>query len=304
MADEPDLTPGTSSEWVMYLQQLINHHYQATVVPESGEFDEVTAYAVRHLRQQNQLPEADDVDGQVWAVLTGTVPTGGRSSDPAAAGTAGGTAGGTADGNPWPEASSVKVWLNAFIPGSYYGNIDGVGAAAGHRLLPGPSSWFNDCFHTDDREFSSDVTASARMHSEMRLDLADLSMSEYHGIGETVEYDCEDGDEECRASADTSRMSWTDPIRAGNVVTVGLSAAANNPCFSGSFDIDYVGTVTIDLDTHSVSFDGAVNGFPAYEAYATINDGAGQELFTFGPAGTPADLAGEASLAVSGSVSF
>ena len=69
MADEPDLEPGASSEWVAYLQQMLNHHYQQTVVDENGWFDDATASAVAHFRAQNGLPEGSTVDSGFWDTL-------------------------------------------------------------------------------------------------------------------------------------------------------------------------------------------------------------------------------------------
>ena len=297
MANEPDLSPYTSSEWVMYLQQLLNAHYQQSVVPESGEFDDETVAAVRHLRSQNGLTESDEVDQSVWTVLTGEQHTGPTSSqDPS----------GEAQESqlPWPELHSIQVWVNAFIPGSYGGNIDGSGAAAGHRLLPGPTSWFHDCFLTDDRDFSSDITASSRMHSEFRMELPSMVLTPRHVCGTTVEHDCEDGDVECTDTASTSRMSWDGPMRAGDTIWANVAGAANNPCFTGSPDIDYVGAVFVDLATKTITFEGKVNGFPAYEAYVVVNDGSPQELFTHGPSGDPTSLIGDADIDVRGEVSF
>ncbi|PPK67644.1 papain-like cysteine protease family protein [Actinokineospora auranticolor] len=71
MADEPDLAPGDSSEWVAYLQQMLNHHYQQGVVGESGEFDDTTAGAVSHFADQNGLSSGDRVDSRFWDVLLG-----------------------------------------------------------------------------------------------------------------------------------------------------------------------------------------------------------------------------------------
>ena len=71
MSDEPDLEPGVSSEWVSYLQQMLNHHYQQTVVDENGYFDDATASAVAHFRTQSGLPEGDGVDERFWDTLLG-----------------------------------------------------------------------------------------------------------------------------------------------------------------------------------------------------------------------------------------
>ena len=67
----PDLEPGETSEWVLYLQQLLNHYYEQEVVPESGDFDETTASAVSHFREQHGLKEGSTVDWTVWEKLTG-----------------------------------------------------------------------------------------------------------------------------------------------------------------------------------------------------------------------------------------
>jgi hypothetical protein len=81
MSDEPDLEPGVSSEWVSYLQQMLNHHYQQTVVHESGTFDAATASAVAHFRTQNRLGDGSTVDTAFWDALLGR-----ESAEPAAAG--------------------------------------------------------------------------------------------------------------------------------------------------------------------------------------------------------------------------
>ncbi|HEV2778578.1 MAG TPA: peptidoglycan-binding domain-containing protein [Actinophytocola sp.] len=90
MADEPDLSPGVSSEWVSYLQQMLNHNYQQTVVDENGSFDDATASAVAHFRDQNGLPSGSHVDSACWDALLG------RSSAPADSSGNGGDAGASA----------------------------------------------------------------------------------------------------------------------------------------------------------------------------------------------------------------
>jgi hypothetical protein len=101
-------------------------------------------------------------------------------------------------------------------------------------------------------------------------------------------------------------MKWSGKKVKGNKVSFNLKAAANNPCFSGSFDIDYEGTYTITKSSKSVkvSFKGKVNGFPAYESYATINGGKPKKIFNYGPSGGVGALAGGPVDAVKGSCTF
>jgi hypothetical protein len=207
--------------------------------------------------------------------------------------------------NQWPPALTVKAWLKAFIPGDYPDTIDGVGAASGHKLLVGPCSWFNDCFHTDNRTFSADIAASCRMHSEFELDLANHELREVHYCGETVEYDCEAGEVECRATAATTGMRFGNLRWEGqHVILVDVTGFANNPCLRGSPDIGYTGSFAVDLAGQTVTFTGRVHGFPAYEAYAVVNGGPAATVFTYGPRGGPSALTGVAADPVTGTARF
>ncbi len=290
MADEPTIHHNTSGEWVKYLQDLLVAAGYS--VPQSGDFDDATLDAVHQVQDSAGLSRSEEVDAATWAAVhvvshTEEAP----ASDPAA--------------GPWPECNTVKVWLKAFIPGDAPGTIDGVGVSSGHRLLQGPISWFNDCFYTDTRGFSSNIGASCRLHSEIVINAkTGVIESEVHYCGTTHEADCEDGDIECERTAGTGGMHFSNLTMQGNYITIDLAGAAGNPCFTGAPDIDYLGKYTIDLQGHTVSFQGMVNGFPAYESYAAINGGAGHTIFNYGPSGTPGDLAGDASEAVSGTVSF
>lgn len=82
--------------------------------------------------------------------------------------------------------------------------------------------------------------------------------------------------------------------------------AANNACYTGSPDIDYFGTVTIDVSTGQVRFDGKVDEFPAYEMYAAANGGAGKMMFTLmpDPGKDPGDLPGGANRPITGSTTL
>lgn len=72
MAGEPELRAGDGGEWVLYLQQSLNHHYQQQVTAESGEFDAALDGAVRHFQSQQGIEPAGVVDATTWQALTGT----------------------------------------------------------------------------------------------------------------------------------------------------------------------------------------------------------------------------------------
>ena len=79
-----------------------------------------------------------------------------------------------------------------------------------------------------------------------------------------------------------------------------LQAAANNPLFTGSPDIDAIGTFSIDVSTRRVHFTGKVDEFPAFEAYASPSDGPTVTLLQLlpVPGNSPGNLFGGADRSV------
>jgi hypothetical protein len=202
---------------------------------------------------------------------------------------------------------TVKVWLNAFIPK----NVDSLTEPApsshpGKTMLRGPIPGISDCYLTDNRGFDSDVMAVSRMCSKIEIDVTGPTIiSQMHKCDTTHEIDCEDGDAECTKSGDTSRMSFSNLRSSSGLIQVDLKAAANNPCQSGSPDIDYEGTITINVGARTVEFDGKIDEFPAFEMYASINgDTVGKIIFQEMPLSgkTPWNLPGGANRAIKKSV--
>ena len=181
---------------------------------------------------------------------------------------------------------SVKVWINAFIPQNIHGYTQRVpaGIHTGKTMIPGPNP-LSDCYLTDQRDFSNQIHAKSRMHSEVKVDFSGSQpiITQWHNCDQTTELDCEDGAVESTAKGSISGMSFkllpnSTPQRA----IVSFNCSASNPCAPTSSlfgKIDYNGTLTIDHAARSVKFDGKIDQFPAFEAYATINDGAGITLF-------------------------
>jgi hypothetical protein len=198
--------------------------------------------------------------------------------------------------------TSIKFWINAFIPRDLHGLTKTMpkGKHSGSTMIPGPTP-VSDCFLTDQKSFSNHINAKSRMHSEFSLGLEGprLVFTEWHNCDLTCECDCEDGSVECEKKSNTNRMKFTFPSSRdqNQLMRVTLKGAASNPCATGSPDIDYEGTITIDLRDRSIEFIGKVDPFPAFEAYATINNGAGVTMFQINPkAGkTPWNLFGPPS---------
>ena len=217
--------------------------------------------------------------------------------------------------NPPVGINAVKLWINAFIPGTIAGLTQSVpaGPYAGLTMIPGPILLVSDCYLTDQRDFDADIHASSRMHSECEITVGAALIPlapgptialEWHHCDDTIEVDCEDGDEECRQAAATDRMAFQSPYATSSTsFAMQVISAANNGCYGGSPDIDYRGTFSVELTTRTVLFHGYIDGFPAFEAYATADGGAGVTLFrTLPPAdNTPWNITGDAVRWQSGS---
>ena len=129
-------------------------------------------------------------------------------------------------------------------------------------MIRGPNP-LSDCYLTDQRNFSNDINAKSRMHSEFKVDFAGMrpTITQSHRCDLTTELDRE---------------------------------------------IDFVGTLTIDLVARSVKLDGKIDQFPVFEAYATVNDGVGVTLIQESPptGNTVMNLPGKANRPISKTITF
>jgi hypothetical protein len=205
----------------------------------------------------------------------------------------------------------VAFWINAFIPRDIFGltkEISG-GTYAGKTAIDGPLP-ISDCFLTDQRSFDTSRNAKSRMHSEgvLYIDGDNLMLNQAHRCDDTIEVDCEDGDEECKDRASTSKMSLSlvSSTTVDEKARILVNMAASNPCFFGSPDIDVVGEIVVDFAAEQVIFTGKVEPFPAFEAYTIVDSGSIQSLLQLLPlaGSSPSDLFGPPNRAFSVSVPF
>jgi len=178
---------------------------------------------------------------------------------------------------------TIKLWVNAFIPATYPGaEVVPAGEHAGKTMLT--TLWVvNRCFLTDDRTFSPDVHAKARLHSEVEIDVQKKKLVyEFHHCHETIEIDCTSGAEKCREHGDTSHMLFENFVvtEADGIFSVDLKASAKNPCLKVanvklSPNVDLFGTVTVQLNAENtaatVRFEGMIETYPAFEMYVAFN---------------------------------
>lgn len=179
---------------------------------------------------------------------------------------------------------SVTFWLNAFLPRDIAGYTTTLkwGPYAGLTAMAGPLY----CL-TDQRNFSNDIRARARMHSEITLDCSGTipALTQAHRCDVTTVCDGQDGEVKCQRQASTSDMKFT-LISVEPSVVIRLDCKASNPCAPASSaldDIDYKGTIVIDPAARRIAVDLLIDLFPAFEAYAAINGGVGAILFRHAP---------------------
>ena len=135
--------------------------------------------------------------------------------------------------------------------------------------------------------------------------------------GESVEIDT-NGHVVARATATSDRCRFlhlrgnTSVDPNGGVVTddpsprlvqLDYEAAANLPLLLGAPDIDMLGVLRIDRDQNRIRFVGAVDDFPAFEAYVKVNDGPPMTLFRVRPV-APIGLIGDVKRDVDATVGF
>lgn len=210
---------------------------------------------------------------------------------------------------------TVKLWIKAFIPHTYerVSVVPGQGVHAGKTMIT--DAWLlNRCFLTDQRTFSSDIHAQARMHSEIEIDIAKCKETyQFHHCYDTIELECSSGEEKCRAQGETKNMRFHDfeCSTAKNRFTVKIKAGSKNPCvkvglLKVSPNLDYEGVITILTDTDPsvavVMFEGHIEKYPAFEMYASTNGGEPQPVFQVdvAPSASIGDLPGGPERPVSG----
>jgi hypothetical protein len=125
------------------------------------------------------------------------------------------------------------------------------------------------------------------MHSQVTVDFttATPTMTQNQRCDMTTECDCESGEVRGQRHADTARMRFF-PVAIEPTVTIRMDCVASNPCSSASWafgDIHYKGMIAVDPNARSITLNLTIGLFPAFEAYAAINEGMGATLFRYAP---------------------
>jgi hypothetical protein len=225
---------------------------------------------------------------------------------------------------------TVTFWIKAFIPDPSMSEfvVPAPGRSAGNSMIvipansPGLPIPAARAFLGDNRGFSSDVAASARIHSLVEIAGFEANAPVLQAVnincGTSTEIDIDSGAIIGQATAATDRIRFLnlrgnttvdpeggviDDSPNPNFVQLDYEAAANLPLLALAPDIDMVGVLGIDPDALTFRFRGSVDGFPAFEAYASFNLGPPVTLFQVAPI-APIELVGDANRPVDVTVSI
>jgi hypothetical protein len=203
---------------------------------------------------------------------------------------------------------NVTVWFNAFIPKNLsdsWRHVPSFGPYKGKVFLHNPVE--GSYYTTDQRLWSQDPKASARMHSRVDLLLSDefFSAVRKKQMGLTVRVD-RMGNVECRKRASTDEMTVSEVRQiTSNHFRFSLTGEGRNPCTTfGAPPIDYELTVnlvfTSDRKSAKIRVVGAVDEFPAFEMYAAVNDDFDRviTLFRREASSDPSDIMGGAARSI------
>jgi len=203
---------------------------------------------------------------------------------------------------------TLHVWMRAFIDVS---NPVAIPSSLEPRrtMIPAPMN-SEYCFATDNRTFSNDPNASARMSSKFMIvirsrDVATVQPAPdsdaIHTPGSSKLMRCADGQVVESRQGVVKQSNLGGPHSADGVTELYVEVAASNPFaeeIAGSFsfavpDINYRIRLIYNQITHKLKVSGLVDRFPSFEMYARVNSRSTVNLLRLRPSGVfhdPLDL--------------
>ncbi|HEX9260566.1 MAG TPA: DUF3238 domain-containing protein [Acidimicrobiales bacterium] len=202
---------------------------------------------------------------------------------------------GDEEGNGAP-IHTVKFWINAFIHPAWVDGPPGAGLLFDYEYFSG-----------DSRGFSSHIHASSRLHSE--VEIAGLDTEHPHITfqwHDCAESHAADSDHNVVETAKAQARAHFGSLTVQNgIVSIHYTGAASMPLLKAAPDIDANGWFSVDPMSGTAYFEGSIDAFPWFEAYAAGNNGAPVTLFQEEPTGDgPEALFGDANRAISANASL
>jgi hypothetical protein len=146
---------------------------------------------------------------------------------------------------------------------------------------------------TDQRDFSNDLRASSRMHSLVKIDFttSEPVLSQQHRCDDLIECDHASGEALRKQHSNTSKMIFF-LVATSPTILIQMDCRYSDLIPGASYgigEIEYKGTIEIAPEARRFEIDIMICLFPAFEAYAVINDSPIATLFRHAP---PAGILG------------
>lgn len=182
-------------------------------------------------------------------------------------------------------ADDVHLWMRGFILDSVV--VDS--AEATTRGVVKASD--GGCFSTDQRGWSDEAGASSRLSSDFHLVIPDSgvpvvrpSQQRVHSAGAIHQVDCQTAQELAVSPTQLLASVVGTPAQTDAKTQIHILAAVPDPQRPwSSSTISYDATFTYDRATKTLDYVATTGLFPAYEAYAALNDGSVVTVLRSGP---------------------
>lgn len=190
-------------------------------------------------------------------------------------------------------ADQLEIVVRAFIPKTH-SSTRSIPNGGGDTMVEPPGSSIVGCFETDQRGFTTETSASSRLASFATIQLAaPYQLAQNHPTFESNAIDCGDGKVINEAKTSNEDQRFEVSSTSNGVLKIAYQGSGSNPNFQWAPAIDIEGTFEINVAKRTVSFEGEVDQYPAYEAYVRFNKNQWVSVVTEMPANgkTALDLA-------------
>lgn len=188
-------------------------------------------------------------------------------------------------------ADDVHIWIRAFVPDAVAGFkefSEPVTASPGQFFLRATDG---GCIATDHRSWSDVPGASSRLSSDFHLVIDGQSAPVVRASGTQTTsaaavrtIDCASGAELAATPAPLLADGMSTPAQSEKGARLTLLAAIADPLRPwSSATIHYDASFIYDARTHTLAYQASTALFPAYEAYASLNEGPVVTVFRSGP---------------------
>jgi hypothetical protein len=202
-----------------------------------------------------------------------------------------------------PKQLALKIWIKSFIPNRHDSNpgfIRPLPGSPGKTMIPGPNIPYTNiamplvggsCYNTNNRLFSPDLNAEAKITSSITLNVSFDGPNGYTidppVIDPTQEYDCKTGQVTCMKPTNSDAIIIDKPGYDSTYIYFGMHGNASDPCISAPSalvpSIKYDVTVLIDYPHGMLMFKGSAANFPSYEAYFSVDGGPATPIIQLSP---------------------